>query len=485
MNRRDFLTTVAAVSMAAGMAGAQTPAKRPNVVWIMLEDWCPDLSCYGTKGILTPACDQLASEGIRYENAFTTAPVCSASRSAMMTGFHQNYIGANQHRTRDKKPLPHGIKPLPLLLKEAGYFTCRMKSGKTDCNFAGDLGFTGKDWKERAQGQPFFAQITLSGTHRSWKRDPQRPIDPADIELPPYYANTPLARRDWANGLEQMQLCDREISELMKRLDAEGLADNTLVFVIGDHGRCHIRGKQFLYDGGLRIPMLVRWPGVIAPGQVKGELVQSIDITATILKAAGAKPTHEPHGKDLLGAEVRQRNYVFAARDKMDSTHDAMRMVRSKNYKLIHNLMPERAWLQLNEYKERQYPMLAEMNVLHMQGKLTPAQAAFFAPNKPEFELFDLQADPHEINNRADDPKFGKIKAELLAALNQWREAIEDQGVSAEFRKGGWPATYPTQSLEVWQERVEKWKPWVFRAPDSNRSHPNSKKKKTKKNKGK
>lgn len=129
--------------------------------------------------------------------------------------------------------------------------------------------------------------------------------------------------------------------------------------------------------------------------------------------------------------------------------------------------------------------MLAEMNVLHMQGKLTPAQAAFFAPNKPEFELFDLQADPHEINNRADDPKFGKIKAELLAALNQWREAIEDQGVSAEFRKGGWPATYPTQSLEVWQERVEKWKPWVFRAPDSNRSHPNSKKKKTKKNKGK
>jgi len=485
MNRRDFWATVGAVSMAAGMAGAQTPAKRPNVVWIMLEDWCPDLSCYGTKGILTPACDQLASEGIRYENAFTTAPVCSASRSAMMTGFHQNYIGANQHRTRDKKPLPHGIKPLPLLLKEAGYFTCRMKSGKTDCNFAGDLGFTGKDWKERAQGQPFFAQITLSGTHRSWKRDPQRPIDPADIELPPYYADTPLARRDWANGLEQMQLCDREIAELMKRLDDEGLAGNTLVFVIGDHGRCHIRGKQFLYDGGLRIPMLVRWPGVIAPGQVKGELVQSIDITATILKAAGAKPAHEPHGKDLLGSEVRQRNYVFAARDKMDSTHDAMRMVRSKNYKLIHNLMPERAWLQLNEYKERQYPMLAEMSVLHMQGRLTPAQAAFFAPNKPEFELFDLQTDPHEINNRADDPRFVKIKDELLAALNQWREAIEDQGVSAEFRKGGWPATYPTRSLEAWQERVDKWKPWVFRAPDSIRSHPNSKKKKTKKNKGK
>jgi len=207
--------------MVVGMAGAQTPAKQPNVVWIMLEDWCPDMSCYGTKGIFTPACDQLASEGIRYENAFTTAPVCSASRSAMMTGFHQNYIGASQHRTAKpkQKPLPYGVKPLPVLLKEAGYYTCLMKSRKTDCNFKADLGFDGKDWKERAKGQPFFAQITFAGTHRSWKRDPKRPIDPADIELPPYYADTPLARRDWANGLEQMQICDREIAGILKRLD--------------------------------------------------------------------------------------------------------------------------------------------------------------------------------------------------------------------------------------------------------------------------
>ncbi len=453
---------------------AGTPAIRPNVVWIMLEDWSTDLSCYGTKGISTPTCDALAAEGIRYENAFATAPVCSASRSAMITGFHQNYVRAHQHRTgqKDKQPLPHGIKPLPLLLKEAGYYTCLMKSKKTDCNFTGDLGFMGKDWGERGEGQPFFAQITLQGTHRRWLRDPQRPIDPADIELPPYYADTPLARRDWANGLEQMQLCDRQIAELLKRLDDEGLTDNTLVFVIGDHGRCHIRGKQFLYDGGVRIPMIVRWPGVISPGQVKDDMVQSIDITATILKAAGVKPAHALHGKDLLGPEPARRRYVFAARGKMDSTHDAMRMVRSKRYKLIHNLMPERAWLQLNNYKERMYPILAEMNVLNMQGKLNPVQVAFFAPTKPEFELFDMQNDPHEINNVAGDPAFASVKAELLSELDRWRTSVDDQGVSDAFRTGGWPSTYPTRSLEDWQRATEAWKPWVFRAPDAPLKYP-------------
>ncbi len=474
MKRRDFVATVGAATVATTMAGAQASTKRPNIIWIMLEDWCPDMSCYGTKGISTPACDQLASEGIRYNQAFTTAPVCSASRSAMMTGFHQDYIGAGQHRTakKDKKPLPYGIKPMPLLLQEAGYYTCLVKSRKTDCNFTGDLGFSGKNWKDRNPGQPFFAQITLTGTHRSWQRDPQRPIDPSCVELPPYYADTPLSRRDWANGLEQMQLADREVGQLLKQLDDEGLRDNTLVFLIGDHGRCHIRGKQFLYDPGLHIPLLVRWPESIKPEQVNDDLVSSIDITATILAVAGAKPVHPLQGKNLFAPEGKSRKYIFAARDKMDDTHDAMRMIHSTRYKLIHNLMPERAWLQYNEYKETHYPMLAEMNVLYQQGKLNPAQSAFFAPTKPEFELFDLQTDPHEIHNLADDPAFGKIKADLLEKLNAWRKSINDPGVTEAFRRGGWPATYPTKTLEEWQAVVEKWKPWVFRASDANVQHP-------------
>lgn len=478
-------------------------ADKPNILWITIEDWSPDLSCYGTPGLHTPHVDKLASEGIRYEAAFTTSPVCSTSRSAMMTGFHQNYIGANQHRENDKQPLPHGVKPIPHLFADAGYFTALM-SNKTDCNFTPNTKselFMGKDWKERETDQPFFARITFGGTHRAWNRDPKRPIDIKDVELPPYYADTEFVRRDWANGLEQMQLVDRQVGELLRRLDSEGLADNTLVFFIGDHGRCHIRGKQFLYDGGIRIPMIMRWPGKVAPGQVSHDLVMSIDICATILEAAGIQPPVALHGSSLLRSDVQDRKYVFAARDKMDETHDSMRAIRSKDHKLILNLMPERPWCQYNRYKEGAYPVLAEMNILNLQGKLTPEQAAFFAPSKPPVELFDLKIDPHEVHNVADDPAYAAVKAELLAELEKWRhDVIFDQGVSDEFRaidlyptlcplgtvddwvkanpdghdflKHGWPAWYPTRTLAEWQKARDLWAPYVMRKPNEKVARP-------------
>lgn len=505
-----FLGLVAAIAVSP----ASRADDRPNVLWITIEDWSADLSCYGTKGLHTPHVDELASQGIRYERAFTTSPVCSTSRSAMMTGFHQNYIRANQHREHNKQPLPYGIKPIPHLFAEAGYFTAIM-SWKTDCNFTPNSRselFMGEDWSERKPGQPFFARITFGGTHRSWKRDPQRPIKIEDVEIPPYYPDTPFVRRDWANGLEQMQLVDREVGALLKRLDDEGLADNTIVFFIGDHGRCHIRGKQFLYDGGIGIPMIMRWPGKVKPGQVNDDLVMSIDICATILEAAGITAPVPLHGKSLFSRAVKEREYVFAARDKMDETHDAMRAIRSKDHKLILNLMPERPYCQFNRYKEGAYPVLAEMNVLKLKGKLTPQQAAFFAPKKPTVELYDLRSDPHEVNNLADDPKYADIKAELLSELDNWRKnVIRDQGVSADFRaknafpdtcptdtvdawvaanqsnydfnKYGWPAWYPTRTLAEWEKAREQWSPYVFRGPADSVSRPSlvySKKKKKK-----
>ncbi len=483
--------------------GSAFAAERPNILWITIEDWSPDLSCYGTKGIYTPHVDQLAAEGIRYERAFTTSPVCSTSRSAMMTGFHQNYIGAHQHRTEDKKPLPFGIRPVPHLFADAGYFTCLM-SYKTDCNFLPDTKeelFMGGDWSERKPDQPFFARITFGGTHRPWNRDPKRPIDIADVELPPYYADTPFIRRDWANGLEQMQLVDREVGALLKRLDDEGLSQNTIVFFIADHGRCHIRGKQFLYDEGTRIPMIMRWPGKVKPKQINDDLVMSIDICATILEAVGISPPVPLHGKSLFSDDVKQRKYTFAARDKMDTTHDAMRSIRSKDHKLILNLMPERAYCQFSFYKESAYPALAEMNVLKLQGKLTPEQAAFMAPNKPEIELFDLRSDPHEVQNVASDPKYASVKAEMLAELNKWRtDVIHDQGISEDFRtigiypetnllptvgqwvqenagkydiqKYGNPGWYPTRTLEEWQRVKAMWAPWLFREADAKMKRP-------------
>jgi N-sulfoglucosamine sulfohydrolase len=184
--------------------------------------------------------------------------------------------------------------------------------------------------------------------------------------------------------------------------------------------------------------MIIRWPDKIEPGQVDRNLVYSIDICATILEVAGIVPTVPLHGKSLFGNEVKGREYVFAARDKMDDAHDAIRSIRSKRHKLILNLMPERAYCQFSHYKEGAYPPLAEMNVLHLEGKLTPAQSAFLASEKPEIELFDLTYDPHEIVNVANDPAYLEVKTTLLAKLNDWRQnVIKDQGVSDEFRAVG------------------------------------------------
>ncbi|MEM6842315.1 MAG: sulfatase [Bacteroidota bacterium] len=454
-----------------------SPPEKPNIVWIMLEDWGYQFSCYGEPGITTPNVDKLASEGIRYTNAFATAPVCSPSRSAMMTGFHQNYIRANQHRTNGsgftRQPLPHGIRPMTHLLQEAGYFTCFMANRKTDLNFTheGDL-YQGEDWSEREEGQPFFAQLTFPGTHRRWQRDSINPIAIEDVRLPPYYPQTDLAKRDWANGLEAMQNVDRQVGEVLNRLEAEGLAENTLVFLIGDNGRCMPRGKQFLYDGGIQVPIIARWPGQIEAGEVSDAMVMTIDITKTILDVAGAKSAHSLHGKNLLENEVNEREFIFAARDKMDSTHDAMRAIRSERYKLIHNLMPERAYCQYNNYKERSYPVLALLNVMHLKGELPPEQDRFMADSKPEYELYDLQNDPYELNNLVDAAVHQPVKDSLLAELNQWREDINDQGVTEEFRQGGWAGTYPTKSLAEWEETLDQFRPWVFREPGEKMDHP-------------
>lgn len=450
--------------------------QKPNIVWIMMEDWGYQLSCYNEPGVYTPNIDKFAEEGIRFTNSFCTAPVCSPSRSAMVTGFHQNYIGANQHRTanEDKKPLPYGIKPITHLLEEAGYFTCFMATRKTDLNFTLERPvYQGEDWSERAEGQPFFAQLTFPGTHRKWERDAERPIDIQHVKLPPYYPQTDLAKRDWANGLEAAQRVDRQIGEVLQRLEDEGLAENTIVFIIGDNGRCMPRGKQFLYDGGIQVPIMVRWPAKIKPAQVRDDLVQTIDISKTILDVAGVTPPHPLHGMNLLDESTKNRKYIFAARDKMDDTHDAMRAIRSKEFKLIQNLMPERAYCQFNNYKETSYPVLALLNILNIKGELPPEQAAFMAATKPEFELYDLKNDPYEMYNLANNPDYQDIMNELLLELNNWREnVIHDQGVSGEFRNGGWPADYPTRTLEEWEEVLKLWKPWVFREPGSNVERP-------------
>ena len=452
--RRSFLRAIGigAATMAAPgrLFAEQKQDRRPNILWILSEDISPELSCYGTEGVQTPNLDKLAGQGIRFTNAFTTAPVCSASRSAMITGMFQTSIGAHNHRSHrdDGYTLPEPVRLITEYFRDAGYFTANVKtaapgvkgSGKTDFNFKFKNAFDGDDWNQRKAGQPFFAQLSIGVTHRGghWKNlreQLKNPVDPAKIKLPPYYPDHPVAREDWATYLDSIQVMDGYIGKILKRLDDENLADNTVVIFIGDHGRCHVRGKQWLYDGGIHIPLIVRWPGKLKTGQVCDDLVSSIDISATALKIAGVEPPGHIEGKVFLesGANgnwktANQHEYIIAARDRCDETVDRIRCVRNKQYKYIRNFMPERPYTQTNAYKESSYQMLNLMKELHAKGKLTPVQALFMAPRKPDEELYDIKNDPYEINNLAASPEHRQTLKEMRVILERWIEETGDKG---------------------------------------------------------
>ena len=455
-NRRDFLKAVGLGMAAATMPGRlfadQRTDDRPNILWVLSEDISPDLSCYGAPAVQTPNLDKLAAQGIRYTNAFTTGPVCSASRSAMITGMFQTTIGAHNHRSHrdDGYTLPEPVRLITEYFREAGYFTANVKtaapgvagSGKTDFNFQFKNAFDGSDWNQRKAGQPFFAQLSISMTHRGghWKTVREKlddPVDPAEVKLPPYYPDHPVAREDWATYLNSIQVMDQYMGKILKRLDDERLADNTAVIFIGDNGQCHVRGKQWLYDGGIHIPLIVRWPGKLNAGQVCDDLVSAIDISATVLKIAGVEPPKYIEGKVFLEPDakgvrkpVARHEYIIAARDRCDETVDRIRCVRTKQYKYIHNFMPERPYTQPNAYKEQSYPMLNLMKELHAQGKLTPVQALFMAPRKPDEELYNLTSDPWEINNLAASPQHQQTLKNMRAILDKW---IKDTGDMGQF----------------------------------------------------
>jgi len=495
MERRDFLKTAGCGTLAAWLTGCVTtgeptsrrqitrqeaermspapkkaarkqapPAKnRPNILWLISEDTSPDMGCYGDTLVKTPNLDRLAREGTLFTNAFVTAPVCSASRSGFMTGMYQTSIGAHHHRSHrsDGYQLPGPTRVITEYFRQAGYFTSNCagltykKPGKTDWNFTPTVkAFDGTDWSQRKPGQPFFAQMNFSMTHRAFQRDKKNPIDPGKVELPPYYPDHPVVRRDWADYLESMQVLDTQIGVALQWLEKEGLADNTLVMYFGDHGRPHVRGKQWLYEGGIRIPMIVRWPGHIKPGTVVEDLVSTVDFAPTFLSLVGIEPPKHLQGHVFLGPKKRARQYVFAARDRCDGTVDRIRCIRSKRYKYIRNYYPERPYTQFNAYKKLQYPALTVMQVLHQQGKLTPEQERFMAATRPREELYDLQNDPHELHNLAEEPKHKKVLREHSRKLDEWIKATADQGEKPEAPQV--VATAQDQMMQSYRQSMEK-----------------------------
>src|SRR5262245_27753410 len=421
-------------------------ATRPNILWLVTEDFGQHLGCYGAKEVWTPNLDQLARDGVRYTRFFTTAPVCSPSRSAFMTGMYQTTIGAHNHRSHrdDGYTLPDGVRVLTDWFRDAGYFTANVRempphfgfrgTGKTDWNFTyHGKPFDSDSWADLKTHQPFFAQINFQETHRAFHAP--KHADPAKVELPPWTPDHPVAREDWAKYLDSATELDRKIGLVLKQLEADGLAENTVIFFSGDNGEAHVRGKQFCYDSGLLVPLIIRWakslpqPQHIKPGMVDDRLLAAIDLAPTMLDIAGAKKPAKMQGEIFLGSHAaRPRQYVFGARDRCDETVFRFRTVRDTRYRYIRNFTPDRPFLQPNEYKEKQYPVWNLLKQLHAEGKLTPAQDFLCASMMPAEELYDLETDPHEIHNLATSPQHQKVLKRLHAALEKWIAETNDQG---------------------------------------------------------
>ena len=456
--------------------------KQPSILWIVAEDLCPDLGCYGTPLVKTPNIDSLAAEGQMFTNAFSTAPVCSASRSAILTGMYQTTINARHHRSPQLPALPEEVKFATEFFRDAGYYTCNNhaldwdKTGKIDCNFQiPEHPFDGTDWRNRKPGRPFFAQVHFGETHRGFARDRNNPIDPDKVKLPPYYPDHPLARRDWADYLEYIQILDRKIGKVLERLRNDGLEDNTIVFFFSDHGRPHVRGKQYLYDGGIHIPLVVRWPGHIKPGTVNDALISGIDLLPTSLRMAGIEVPGYMQGRSFWGPDVEERDFIISARDRIDETYDHVRCVRTRRLKYFRNFLPDQPYIQVNVVPRLVLPVLTLMEVLHEQGKLTPAQEKFMAKTRPVEELYDLEKDPHEINNLASDPGYRRQLERMRAILEKWIVETNDHGRNREdpeiaenvrknFRKtiyepamkkrGLDPNITPQEYLKYWENRM-------------------------------
>jgi N-sulfoglucosamine sulfohydrolase len=268
---------------------------------------------------------------------------------------------------------------------------------------------------------------------------------------------------------------DKKVGQVLKRLDDDGLAENTIVFFFGDNGRPHVRGKQFLYEGGIHVPLIVRWPGRIKPGTVVDDLVSAIDFGPTCMSLASIEPPPSMQGQVFLGPERKAREFIVAARDRCDETYDRIRCVRTKRFKYIRNFFPNLPYTQTNLYKIRQYPVLTLMQVLYAEGKLTPEQGRFMAAYRPAEELYDLANDPHELNNLAGDPERQSVLKQMRGTLERWIEETGDRGeipedpriAAEEFLKrhvpgqsrvmrsrGLSPDATPKEYLEYWKRQL-------------------------------
>lgn len=441
-------TTIVAASIVAAQGAsrtdAQTPVERPNILWITSEDNGPQIGAYGDAYATTPNLDALAERGVRYSTAWSTGPVCGASRTALITGVYPAATGGEHMRSM--VDLPEHIRLYPALLREAGYYTTN--NSKTDYNYpevgqVWDESSNTAHWKNRPEGRPFFSVFNITLTHegqvRTRPHDWQHDVESAPV--PGFMPNTRETREDWAQYYDNMTAMDAVVGERLRELEEAGLADDTIVMYFGDHGPGFPRSKRFPYNVSFRVPLIIHIPekfrhlappDAATPGSVSDRLVSFIDLPPTLLSLAGVQPPEWMHGRAFLGRYVAPApEYLYGFRGRADERYDFARTVRDARYVYIRNYMPHRPHGQHVSYLF-QTPSTAVWKRLYDEGRLPPEHASFFEP-KPSEELYDLQEDPFEIRNLAGSPEHRQTLLRMRAALEAHQRELRDVGFMPEY----------------------------------------------------
>ncbi len=436
-SRLTFLL-VAALSLATTATG-----KQPNILWLTSEDNGPQLGCYGDEYAQTPNIDALAQRSLRYHRCWSNAPVCAPARTTIISGMYATSLGG--HHMRSGVRLPTNFSTYPDILRKAGYY-CTNNS-KKDYNFAtedGGWNDSGRKahWRNRPESEtPFFSIFNFTVSHESKirTRPHQLKHDPSKAPLPAYHPDTPEVRHDWAQYYDKMTEMDQQVGAILAELKADGLNDSTIIFYYGDHGSGMPRSKRWPFDSGLRVPLLLHVPAKyrqLAPAdyassKVTDRLVSFVDLGPTAISLAGLKPPTSMQGIPFAGKyNGAAKKYLFGYRGRMDERIDMVRTCTDGKFIYMRHFYPDRPYLKHVDYMF-QTPTTRVWNDMYRAGDLNAAQAKFWQ-DKPVEELFDLQADPEEINNLATSPDYQKKTTELRNTLQKWMQETLDLGLLPE-----------------------------------------------------
>lgn len=426
-----FLLTLGAVRAAES---------RPNILWVVNEDHSANYAeGYGDPLAHTPNFARLARGGILFERAYSTSAVCAPTRASIITGMYAPTLGT-QHM-RSVVPMPPWLRFFPAYLRDAGYFTTNCQKMDYNANVLPDTWDENNakaHWRNRRPGQPFFSVFNFTESHESslHKRFPLT-VDPAKVRVPAYLPDTETVRTDIAQYYGRVTAADTRIGEILTQLEADGLAEDTIIFYYSDHGGVVARSKRFLYENGTHPALAVYFPkkyqhlAPMGPGSRSSELVNWVDLAPTVLSLAGVKAPEFMQGRAFAGVFRREApGFTYNFRDRMDSRVDFSRAVTDGRWRYIRNYRPDLPILQRIDYLWRQAAM-QQWDELYRAGKLNAVQASFFQPKAPE-ELYDCESDPDNVRNLAADPAQRARLEKMRSANRSHLLATRDTGFMPE-----------------------------------------------------